>query len=162
MSFMCFLEIHCKNFTFTHNPVFGHSDTLFIYFIGVYFLHINGKQFWCSVFTFVQYKIYIRRLLTWRNIEWFSQPLHIINKLGQIMSILPTVILPRWKEHKICQNSISLQKSTAKTSSWKFCQKMMQLFLPAYRKVQEKITWTGALKVDFSPFLLMWQYFDMP
>ena len=32
--------------------------------------------------------------------ELFSQPLHIINKLGQFMSILPTVILPRWKEPK--------------------------------------------------------------
>ena len=58
-------------------------------------LHINGKQFRCSVFAFVQYII-----------EWFSQPLHIINKLGHFMSILPTVILTRWKEPNICQNSI--------------------------------------------------------
>ena len=32
-------------------------------------------------------------------------------------------------------------------------------FLPAYRKVQEKITRIEALKVDFSRFLLMRQYF---
>ena len=46
----------------------------------------------------------------------------------------------------------------SKTSGWKICQKILQLFLPAYRKVQEKITWTDALKVDFSRFLLMRQY----
>ena len=37
---------------------------------------------------------------------------------------------------------------------------MLQLFLSAYRKVQEKITWTGVLKVDFSCFLFMRQYFN--
>ena len=55
-------------------------------------LHINGKQFRCSVITFVQYITY-----TGITDELFSQSLHIINKLGQFMSILPTVILPRWK-----------------------------------------------------------------
>ena len=37
---------------------------------------------------------------------------------------------------------------------------MLQLFLSAYRKIQEKITWTGVLKVDFSYFLFMRQYFN--
>ena len=38
---------------------------------------------------------------------------------------------------------------------------MLQLFLSAYRKVQEKITWTGVLTNDFSCFLFMRQYFNM-
>ena len=60
-----------------------------LYWIAL-FIHINGKQFRCSVFTFVQY-------ITYTGImdELFSQSLHNINKLGQFMSILPTVILPR-------------------------------------------------------------------
>ena len=38
-------------FTFMHNPFFEHSDTLLVALLA----HINGKQFRCSVFTFVQY-----------------------------------------------------------------------------------------------------------
>ena len=38
--------------------------------------------------------------------------------------------------------------------------KILQLFLPAYPKVQEKKTWDD-LKVDFSRFLLMGQYFSI-
>ena len=53
-------------------------------------LHINGKQFRCIVLTFVQYITY-----TGITDEFFNQPLHNINKLGQFMSILPSVILPR-------------------------------------------------------------------
>ena len=41
-----------KDFTFIYNPVFEHSDTLLFACI---ILHINGKLFRCSVFTFVQY-----------------------------------------------------------------------------------------------------------
>ena len=37
---------------------------------------------------------------------------------------------------------------------------MLQLFLSAYWKDQEKITWTGVLKNDFSCFLVMRQYFN--
>ena len=37
---------------------------------------------------------------------------------------------------------------------------MLQLFLFAYQKVQEKITWKCVLKVDFSCFLFMRQYFN--
>ena len=73
-----------------HNPVFEQSDTLSFAFLDCIISHINGKQFGCSVFTLVQYITY-----TGITDELFSQPLHNINKLGQFMSILPTVILPR-------------------------------------------------------------------
>ena len=73
-----------------HNPVFEQSDTLSFALLDCIILHINGKQFRCSVFTFVQYITY-----TGITDELFSQPLHNINKLNQFMSILPTVILPR-------------------------------------------------------------------
>ena len=36
---------------------------------------------------------------------------------------------------------------------------MLQLLLPAYQKIQEKITLKDALKAEFSRFLLMRQYF---
>ena len=73
-----------------HNPVFEKSDTLSFAFLDCIISHINGKQYGCSVLTLVQY-------ITYTGIpdELFSQPLHNINKLGQFMSILPTVILPR-------------------------------------------------------------------
>ena len=73
-----------------HNPVFEQPDTLSFALLDCISLHINGKQFRCSVFTFVQYITY-----TGITDELFSQPLHNINKLGHFMSILPTVILPR-------------------------------------------------------------------
>ena len=73
-----------------HNPVFEQSCTLLFALLGCIILHIKGKQFRCSVFTFVQYITY-----TGITDELFSQPLHNINKLGQFMSILLTVILPR-------------------------------------------------------------------
>ena len=78
-----------------HNPVFEQSDILSFALLDCIILHINDKQFRCSVFTFVQYitKTGITDLLN--DIELFSQPLHIINKLGQFMSIPSTVILPR-------------------------------------------------------------------
>ena len=61
-----------------HNPVFEQSDTLSLALLDCIILHINGKQFRYSVFTFVQYIIY-----TGITDELFSQPLHNINKLGQ-------------------------------------------------------------------------------
>ena len=57
-------------------------------------MHINDKQFRRSVFILVQYITYTG-ITDLNDIELFSQSLHIINKLGQFMSILPTVILPR-------------------------------------------------------------------
>ena len=77
-----------------HNPVFEQSDILSFALLDCIILHINGKQFRCSVFTFVQY-ITNTGMTDLNDIELFSQPLHIINKLGQFMSILSTVILPR-------------------------------------------------------------------
>ena len=62
-------------------------------------LHINGKQFRRNIFTFVQY-ITNTGITDLNDIELFSQPLHIINKLGQFMSILSTVILPPLKRTK--------------------------------------------------------------
>ena len=130
-----------KAFTFMHNQVFEHSDTLLCALLACIILHINCKQFRRSVFTFVQYITYTT-ILTWNDIKWFSQPLHIINKLGQFMSILPTVILPRWKENrKYAKIPSNYRKNAAKTAVWNFFPKILQLFLPAYRKVQEKITW---------------------
>ena len=38
-----------------HNTVFEQSDTLLFAFLDCIILHVNGKQFRCSVFTFVQY-----------------------------------------------------------------------------------------------------------
>ena len=72
------------------------SDRLSFALLDCIILHINDKQFRCSVFTFVQYITYTG-ITDLNDIELFSQPLHIINKLGQFMSILPTVILPRCK-----------------------------------------------------------------
>ena len=77
-----------------HNPVFEQSDILSFASLDGIILHINGKQFRCSVFTFVQY-ITNTGITDLNDIELFSQPLHIINKLGQFMSILSTVLLPR-------------------------------------------------------------------
>ena len=77
-----------------HNPVFEQSDILSFALLGCIILHINGKQFRCYVFTFVQY-ITNTGITDLNDIELFSQPLNIINKLGQFMSILSTVILPR-------------------------------------------------------------------
>ena len=47
-----------KAFTFMHNPVFEHSDTLLLALHWCIILHINDKQFGCSVFTFVRYITY--------------------------------------------------------------------------------------------------------
>ena len=44
-----------KTFTVMHNPVFEHSGTLSFALLACIILYINGKQFRCSVFTFVQY-----------------------------------------------------------------------------------------------------------
>ena len=77
-----------------HNPVFEQSDTFTFALLDCIILHINGKQFRCSVFTFFQYITYTG-ITDLNDIEIFSQPLHINNKLGHFMSILPTVILPR-------------------------------------------------------------------
>ena len=44
----------CKAFTFIHNPVFDHSNTVLFALLACIIMHINGKQFRCSVFTFVQ------------------------------------------------------------------------------------------------------------
>ena len=77
-----------------HNPVFEHPDILSFALLDCIILHINGKQFMCSVFNFVQY-ITNTGITDLNDIELFSQPLHIINKLGQFMSILSIVLLPR-------------------------------------------------------------------
>ena len=47
-----------KPFTVMHNPVFENSDTLSFALPACNILHINGKQFRCSVFTFVQYNLH--------------------------------------------------------------------------------------------------------
>ena len=44
-----------KDFTFIYNLVFEHSDTLLFALLACIILHMNGKLFGCSVFTFVQY-----------------------------------------------------------------------------------------------------------
>ena len=67
-----------------HNPVFEQSDTLSFALLDCIILHINGEQFRCSVFTFVQY-ITNTGITDLNDIELFSQPLHIINKLGQFI-----------------------------------------------------------------------------
>ena len=41
-----------------HNPVFALSDTLSFALLDCIILHINGKHFRCSIFTFVQYITY--------------------------------------------------------------------------------------------------------
>ena len=43
------------NFTVMHYPVFEHYDTFSFEFLVCIILYIDGKQFRCSVFTFVQY-----------------------------------------------------------------------------------------------------------
>ena len=47
-------NIH-KAFTVMHKPVFEHLVTLSFALLAFIILYINGKQFRCSVFTFVQY-----------------------------------------------------------------------------------------------------------
>ena len=76
------------------NSVVEQLDILSFALLDCIILHLNGKQFRCSVFTFIQY-ITNTGITDLNDIELFSQPLHIINKLGQFMSILSTVILPR-------------------------------------------------------------------
>ena len=44
-----------KTFTVMHYPVFEHLDTLSIAFLVRISLYIDGKQYRCNVFTFVQY-----------------------------------------------------------------------------------------------------------
>ena len=93
-----------------HNPVFEQSDILSFSLLDCIILHVNGKQFRCSVITFVQY-ITNTGITDLNDIELFSQLLHIINKLGQFMSILS----PIEKNQKYAK--IPLQKNTAKTPS---------------------------------------------
>ena len=78
-----------------HNPVFEQSDILSFALLDCIILHINGNQFRCIVFTFVQYITNTGGITDLNDIKLFSQPLNIINKLDQFMSILSTVILPR-------------------------------------------------------------------
>ena len=77
-----------------HNLVFEKSGILLFASLDCIILRINGKQFRCSVFTFVQY-ITNTGITDLNDIELFSQSLHIVDKLGQFMSILSTIILPR-------------------------------------------------------------------
>ena len=42
-------------FTAMHYPVFEHKDTLSFAFLVCIILYTDGKQFMCSIFTFVQY-----------------------------------------------------------------------------------------------------------
>ena len=44
-----------KTFTVMHNPVFEELDALSFVLLACIILYINGKQFKCSVLTFVQY-----------------------------------------------------------------------------------------------------------
>ena len=46
-----------KTLTVMHNTVFEHSDILSFALLACIILYINGTQFRCSVFTFVQYII---------------------------------------------------------------------------------------------------------
>ena len=48
-------DIIRKTFTVMHYPVLEHKDTLSFAFLVCIVLYIDGKQFACSVFTFVQY-----------------------------------------------------------------------------------------------------------
>ena len=69
LTFMCYLVTTSVNFFyFMHNPVFEHSDTLSFDLLDCIILHINDKQFRCSVFTFVQYITYTAITdLKWSN-----------------------------------------------------------------------------------------------
>ena len=60
--------------------------------------------------------------------EWLSQPLHIINKLGQLMSILQTVILPRWKEPKYAKIPSDYRKTQQKQQVENFVKKYCSFF----------------------------------
>ena len=62
-----------------HNPVFEQSDILSFALLDCIILHVNGKQFRCSVFTFIQY-ITNTGITDLNDIEFLSQPLHIILK----------------------------------------------------------------------------------
>ena len=58
ITFMCFLVTISVYFYFIHNAALKNSDTLSFALLACVILHINGKQFRCSVFTFVQYITY--------------------------------------------------------------------------------------------------------
>ena len=62
-----------------HNLVFEKSGILLFASLDCIILHINGKQFRCSVFTFVRY-ITNTGITDFNDIELFSQPLHIITE----------------------------------------------------------------------------------
>ena len=51
-----------KTFTVVHYTVFEHSDALSIAFLVCIILYMDGKQFRCSVFTFVQYNIILHEM----------------------------------------------------------------------------------------------------
>ena len=104
---------HPYTFYFMHYPVFEQLDTLSFVLLDCIILHIYGKQFRYSVFTFVQY-ITNTGITDLNDFELFSQPLHIINKLGQFMSILSTVILPRWKNQKYAKIPSNYRKTQQK------------------------------------------------
>ena len=62
MASMCFIvTTSIQNFTVMHYTVFEQLDTFSFAFLVCKILYIDGKQFRCSVLTFVQYTIFFSR-----------------------------------------------------------------------------------------------------
>ena len=133
MTFICSLVTISVNFYFMHYPAFEHSDTLTFALLDCVILHINGKQFRCSVFTFVQYITYMAITDLKRH-----RPLHIINKLGQFMSILPTVLLPVEKNQKYAKIQSNYRKTQQKHQVENFVKKYCSFFYPHIENIKRK------------------------
>ena len=151
-----YFVLYCN---FVLNPVFEHSDTPLLGLVACIILHINGKQFRCSVFTFDQY-------ITYYGDYWpettsnglVNRCIFLINWVSYVHSTDSNT--PPLKRTKNVPKFHLITEKHSKKHQVEILSKILQLFLPTYRKVQEKITWTDAPKVIFSRFLLMRHYFS--
>ena len=80
----------------------------------------------------------MRRLLTWNDIEWFSEPLHIINKLGQFMSILSRVNSPVEKNQKNAKIPSNYRKNEQNHQVENFVKKYCSFFYLHIEKFKRK------------------------
>ena len=102
-----------ETFTVMHYPVFEHLDTLSIAFFVSMILYIDGKQFRCSVFTFVQYIIWREffpilynsegpvMFPKWgeKNLHWYLEPAAFLNGLSIQLGDLHGPAVNQHREH---------------------------------------------------------------
>ena len=82
-----------KTFTVMHYPVFEHKDTLSFAFLVFIILYTDGKQFRCSVFTFVQYICACFCFMLEKKVKLVgSQHYHFIPMINLIQMEFPSCI----------------------------------------------------------------------